>query len=38
MARSKFGGVRLSDKEGRKFSRLAAEHPSARELDLSEVF
>ncbi len=26
------------EKEGRKFYRLAAEHPSARELDLSEVF
>jgi len=24
--------------EGRKFYRLAAEHQSARELDLSEVF
>jgi hypothetical protein len=26
------------EKEGRKFYRLAAEHPSARELDLSDVF
>ena len=25
-------------KEGRKFYRLAAEHPSARELNLSDVF
>jgi hypothetical protein len=36
------GKVRLSpeeyEKEGKKFYRLAAEHPSARELDLSEVF
>jgi hypothetical protein len=26
------------EKEGRKFYKLAAEHPSAKELDLSEVF
>ena len=26
------------EKEGRRFYRLAAEHPSARELDLSDVF
>ncbi len=36
------GKVRIGaddyEKEGRKFYRLAAEHPSARELDLSEVF
>jgi hypothetical protein len=36
------GKVRMSaedyEKEGKKFYRLAAEHPSARELDLSEVF
>ncbi|MFB3883752.1 MAG: hypothetical protein ACE144_00915 [Thermodesulfobacteriota bacterium] len=36
------GKARLSpedyEKEGKKFYRLAAEHPSARELDLSEVF
>ena len=36
------GKVRMSpedyEKEGRKFYKLAAEHPSARELDLSEVF
>ncbi len=36
------GKVRMGpedyEKEGRKFYRLAAEHPSARELDLSEVF
>ena len=36
------GKVRMSaedyEKEGRKFYRLAAEHPSARELDLSELF
>jgi hypothetical protein len=36
------GKARMSledyEKEGRKFYRLAAEHPSARELDLSEVF
>lgn len=36
------GKVRMGaedyEKEGRKFYRLAAEHPSARELDLSDVF
>jgi hypothetical protein len=36
------GKVRISpedyEKEGRKFYKLAAEHPSAQELDLSEVF
>jgi hypothetical protein len=36
------GKVRMGaedyEKEGRKFYRLAAEHPSARELDLTEVF
>jgi len=36
------GKTRMSleayEKEGRKFYKLAAEHPSARELDLSEVF
>jgi hypothetical protein len=36
------GKMRLSpedyEKEGKKFYRLAAEHPSAREIDLSEVF
>ncbi|NVL91543.1 MAG: hypothetical protein HWN71_00705 [Desulfobacterales bacterium] len=36
------GKLRISpadyEKEGRKFYRLAAEHQSARELDLSEVF
>jgi hypothetical protein len=36
------GKVRISpedyEKEGRKFYKLAAEHPSAKELDLSEVF
>jgi hypothetical protein len=36
------GKVRMSpedyEKKGRKFYRLAAEHPSARELDLSEIF
>ena len=36
------GKVRMSledyEKEGRKFYKLAAEHPSARELDLSDVF
>ena len=36
------GKARMSvedyEKEGRKFYKLAAEHPSARELDLSEVF
>jgi hypothetical protein len=36
------GKVRMGpqdyEKEGRKFYRLAAEHPSARELDLSEIF
>lgn len=36
------GRVRISpgdyEKEGRKFYRLAAEHQSAKELDLSEVF
>jgi len=36
------GKVRMSpedyEEEGRKFYKLAAEHPSARELDLSEVF
>ncbi len=36
------GKVRISpeeyEKEGRKFYKLAAEHQSARELDLSEVF
>jgi hypothetical protein len=36
------GKVRMDagdyEKEGRKFYRLAAEHPSARELNLSEVF
>jgi hypothetical protein len=36
------GKARMSaedyEKEGRKFYRLAAEHPSARELDLSDVF
>ncbi len=41
--RPKFRGkVRMGaedyEKEGRKFYRLAAEHPSARELDLSDVF
>lgn len=32
--------MRLEDyeKEGRKFYKLAAEHPSAKELDLSEIF
>lgn len=37
-----FGRIRMSpeeyEKEGRKFYRLAAEHPSAQELDLSEIF
>jgi hypothetical protein len=36
------GKVRMSpddyEKKGRKFYRLAAEHPSARELNLSEIF
>jgi len=36
------GKVRMSpedyEKKGRKFYRLAAEHPSARELGLSEIF
>jgi hypothetical protein len=36
------GKLRMSlddyEKEGRKFYKLAAEHPSARELDLSEIF
>ena len=36
------GKVRMGagdyEKEGRKFYRLAAEHPSARELELSDVF
>jgi hypothetical protein len=36
------GKARMSpeeyEKEGRKFYKLAAEHPSARELDLTEVF
>jgi hypothetical protein len=36
------GKVRVNpedyEKEGRKFYRLAAEHPSARELDLTDVF
>jgi hypothetical protein len=36
------GKVKMSpedyEKEGRKFYRLAAEHPSARELNLSELF
>lgn len=36
------GKIRISpedyEKEGRKFYRLAAEHRSARELDLSEIF
>jgi hypothetical protein len=36
------GKVRMGaedyEKEGRRFYRLAAEHPSARELDLSDVF
>ncbi len=36
------GKTRMSpedyEKEGRKFYKLAAEHPSAKELDLSEVF
>jgi hypothetical protein len=36
------GKARMSvedyEKEGRKFYKLAAEHPSARELDLSEIF
>jgi hypothetical protein len=36
------GKTRISpqdyDKEGRKFYKLAAEHPSAEELDLSETF
>lgn len=36
------GKVRMDaegyEKEGRRFYRLAAEHPSARELNLSEVF
>jgi hypothetical protein len=31
-------GAENYEKEGRKFYRLAAEHPSARELDLSDVF
>ena len=31
-------GAEDYEKEGRKFYRLAAEHPSARELDLSDVF
>jgi len=31
-------GAEAYEKEGRKFYRLAAEHPSARELDLSDVF
>ncbi len=31
-------GLEDYEKEGRKFYKLAAEHPSARELDLSEVF
>jgi hypothetical protein len=31
-------GAEEYEKEGRKFYRLAAEHPSARELDLSDVF
>jgi len=37
-----FGRIRMSpeeyEKEGRKFYRLAAEHPSAQELNLSEIF
>lgn len=37
-----WGKVRMGaqdyEKEGRKFYRLAAEHPSARELDLSDIF
>jgi hypothetical protein len=36
------GKLRMSlddyEREGRKFYKLAAEHPSARELDLSEIF
>jgi len=36
------GKVRISaedyEKEGRKFYKLAAEHPSAKELDLAEIF
>ncbi len=36
------GKVRISpedyEKEGRKFYKLAAEHPSAKELDLAETF
>jgi hypothetical protein len=36
------GKVRMSpedyEKEGKKFYRLAAEHPSARELELSDIF
>ena len=31
-------GAEDYEKEGRKFYRLAAEHPSARELELSDVF
>jgi hypothetical protein len=31
-------GVEDYEKEGRKFYKLAAEHPSAREMDLSEIF
>jgi hypothetical protein len=31
-------GAEDYEKEGRKFYRLAAEHPSARELDLSDIF
>jgi hypothetical protein len=31
-------GAEDYEKEGRKFYRLAAEHPSAKELDLSDVF
>jgi hypothetical protein len=42
-ARPQFRGkVRISpeayEKEGRRFYKLAAEHPSAKELDLSETF
>jgi hypothetical protein len=40
--RPQFRGKRMGagdyEKEGRKFYRLAAEHPSARELDLADVF
>jgi hypothetical protein len=36
------GKLRISaeeyEKEGRKFYRLAAEHPSAKEMDLSDIF